>query len=140
MSDEIRLAAAFVLAFTVTALVTPWARRLALRIGLLDHPSGYKQHARVTPYLGGAAVVAGTLLAATAFADGLGEYAPVTACVFILCGVGILDDRLASVSRCGSRSRSRPGSRSGRWGLDGTWQPTAPAQSRPRTSPPVRPR
>ncbi|GAA1809717.1 undecaprenyl/decaprenyl-phosphate alpha-N-acetylglucosaminyl 1-phosphate transferase [Planosporangium flavigriseum] len=43
-------------------------RRLALRLNLTDRPAAHKAHARPTPYLGGAAVAAGTLVPALFFA------------------------------------------------------------------------
>ncbi|HEY2673570.1 MAG TPA: MraY family glycosyltransferase [Rugosimonospora sp.] len=53
-------AALAALALTV-ALVEP-ARRLALRGGATDRPAAHKAHHRPTPYLGGVAIVAGTLV------------------------------------------------------------------------------
>ncbi|SDK51350.1 MraY family glycosyltransferase [Streptomyces indicus] len=53
---------AAVAAVLLTALLTRLVRVLALRTGLLDRPGARKAHTRPTPHLGGAAVVAGTLL------------------------------------------------------------------------------
>ena len=47
----------FALAAVLALALTPLAARVAVRIGFLDHPVGYKQHGRSTPYLGGAAVM-----------------------------------------------------------------------------------
>jgi UDP-GlcNAc:undecaprenyl-phosphate GlcNAc-1-phosphate transferase len=49
-------------AFVLTALLVEPARRLALRFGLTDRPASHKAHRRPTPYLGGVAIVAGTLI------------------------------------------------------------------------------
>ena len=43
--------------------VTPHAARVAVRTRFLDHPLGYKQHGRSTPYLGGSAVKAALISA-----------------------------------------------------------------------------
>ena len=50
----------------VTLLAVPLARRLALRVGLVDDPgsASYKSHRKVTPYGGGIAIYAACLLAA----------------------------------------------------------------------------
>ncbi len=53
----------YLLVFAASALVafatTPVARRVALKIGAIDHPSDRKVHARDTPLLGGGAIVLG---------------------------------------------------------------------------------
>lgn len=51
--------AAAAVAIAVTGLTTPLMARVALAIGLLDRPGGYKQHERATPCLGGAAILLG---------------------------------------------------------------------------------
>ncbi|MFK3979460.1 glycosyltransferase family 4 protein [Micromonospora sp. NPDC050397] len=50
----------------IAVLVEP-ARRVALHYGLTDRPAPHKAHRKVTPYLGGAAIVVATLVP-TAFA------------------------------------------------------------------------
>jgi UDP-GlcNAc:undecaprenyl-phosphate GlcNAc-1-phosphate transferase len=92
--EAARLLGAVALAFAITFALTPVLRRVALRTEFLDRPLGYKRHAAATPYLGGAALVAGFATAAVAFGDALGEYKALLACVLLLCIVGTLDDRL----------------------------------------------
>lgn len=49
----------------LSALLTPAVARLAVALGILDHPSptgGRKSHGRATPYLGGLAIAAAALL------------------------------------------------------------------------------
>ncbi|MEU6411038.1 MraY family glycosyltransferase [Microbispora sp. NPDC046933] len=48
--------------FLLTAAVTPLLRRLALRWGFMDRPGGHKSHERATPYLGGVAIMLGTVI------------------------------------------------------------------------------
>jgi UDP-GlcNAc:undecaprenyl-phosphate GlcNAc-1-phosphate transferase len=54
-----------VLAALLAYAMTPVAKRLALRIGAVDHPGPRKIHAIPTPRLGGAAVVAAIILVLT---------------------------------------------------------------------------
>ena len=68
MSAEARIAAALALSLGAGLVATPVAIRAAVRIGFYDRPVGYKGHAAPTPYLGGAAVVAGFLVGALAIA------------------------------------------------------------------------
>jgi UDP-GlcNAc:undecaprenyl-phosphate GlcNAc-1-phosphate transferase len=91
--DEIRIGGALLTAFAVTLLATPVARRVALRTGFLDHPVGYKEHSHSTPYLGGAAVIAGILVAivVSGIAD---DYTRLVAAALVLFAVGTLDDRI----------------------------------------------
>ena len=93
MSDEARLAAAFALAFVVALALTPLARRLAIRTNFLDHPAGYKSHAASTPYLGGVAVVAATLVSTAAFGLSAPHVGLIVACVVLLFAVGTIDDK-----------------------------------------------
>lgn len=57
-------AVVFVVAFMVTLLVTPLARRWALSLGVVDRPDlARKQHRAPTPYFGGVSVLAGLIAA-----------------------------------------------------------------------------
>jgi UDP-GlcNAc:undecaprenyl-phosphate GlcNAc-1-phosphate transferase len=93
VGDEIRIAGALLTAFAVTWIATPLARRIAVRTAFFDHPVGYKEHSRPTPYLGGAAVMAGFLIATIAFgvAD---DFTRVIAAALVLFALGTLDDRI----------------------------------------------
>jgi UDP-GlcNAc:undecaprenyl-phosphate GlcNAc-1-phosphate transferase len=55
---------AFVVAMTVATLLTPWAARLARRVGAVDTPRERGLATRDTPRLGGLAILAGVLVAA----------------------------------------------------------------------------
>jgi UDP-GlcNAc:undecaprenyl-phosphate GlcNAc-1-phosphate transferase len=88
------MAAAFAAAFTLTLAVTPVMRRVAIATGFLDHPEGYKQHDHSTAYLGGIAVLAGFIIGAALFGDGLSEYLAVMGCAVGLAVVGTVDDRV----------------------------------------------
>jgi UDP-GlcNAc:undecaprenyl-phosphate GlcNAc-1-phosphate transferase len=82
----------------ITALLTPVARRIAHRFGLVDHPGGqsYKWHQTPTAYLGGLAIALGILLVeAFGRTRGLGpmDQATVILSGGLICAlVGALDD------------------------------------------------
>jgi UDP-GlcNAc:undecaprenyl-phosphate/decaprenyl-phosphate GlcNAc-1-phosphate transferase len=91
--DEIRIAGALLTAFLVTLLATPVARRVAVRIAFFDHPVGYKEHSHPTPYLGGAAVMAG-ILAGTLIFGAAADYKRMLVAALTICALGTLDDRI----------------------------------------------
>ncbi|MDB5311185.1 MAG: undecaprenyl/decaprenyl-phosphate alpha-N-acetylglucosaminyl 1-phosphate transferase [Gemmataceae bacterium] len=90
--------------FVLNLLLTPVARGVALRVGLVDRPDGRRKlHDRVIPVAGGPAVllsVAATVLAAATWADvvpaphGLDARVLVGlfAAAMIICAVGMVDD------------------------------------------------
>jgi UDP-GlcNAc:undecaprenyl-phosphate/decaprenyl-phosphate GlcNAc-1-phosphate transferase len=91
--DEIRVAGAFIAALAVTMLATPLAVRIAVRTSFFDHPVGYKEHSRPTPYLGGIAVMAGILAGSLIF-DAASDYKRMLAAALVICAIGTLDDRM----------------------------------------------
>jgi UDP-GlcNAc:undecaprenyl-phosphate/decaprenyl-phosphate GlcNAc-1-phosphate transferase len=85
----------FIASYLVAIAVTPLAIRIAARTGFLDHPVGYKEHPRATPYLGGAAVFAGFLAGALVYgAVGDSRLTPIFVGAAFLWLVGTIDDRL----------------------------------------------
>jgi UDP-GlcNAc:undecaprenyl-phosphate GlcNAc-1-phosphate transferase len=91
--DEIRIAGTFIVGLLVTLLATPVARRVAIRTQFLDHPSGYKKHRRSTPYLGGAAVMTGIVVASVGFGVS-DDFSRLLGCALILFALGTIDDRI----------------------------------------------
>ncbi len=89
---ELRLFTSLVLATSVVYLVTPVAIRLATRFDLYDRPLGHKGHATPTPYLGGAAVMVGFLLALALTAESE-RTLPVAGGALLLWAIGTIDDR-----------------------------------------------
>jgi len=89
----VRLELAFAAALGATLVLTPLAIRLACAMGFYDHPVGYKGHDSATPYLGGAAVVTGFLVAAALFGSGANAFTPIAVGAAVLLGVGTIDDR-----------------------------------------------
>jgi UDP-GlcNAc:undecaprenyl-phosphate/decaprenyl-phosphate GlcNAc-1-phosphate transferase len=93
VSNDLRLPAAYALALIVTVLAVPVAISVAQRWGLLDHPKGWKSHVQPTPYLGGAALLCGFVIAVVVFAEGFGGLAWLLVCCAGLCVLGTVDDR-----------------------------------------------
>jgi UDP-GlcNAc:undecaprenyl-phosphate/decaprenyl-phosphate GlcNAc-1-phosphate transferase len=89
---ELRLLAASLLACATVLLITPLAIRVANRFQLWDRPHGYKAHKAPTPYLGGAAVIAGFLAGAFALGGEVSQFAPVLAGALGLAAIGAIDD------------------------------------------------
>lgn len=101
MTLVISVIAGFFIAGVVAYALTPLTGRLALRYGVIDHPSldatGHKQHATPTPYLGGVAILFGLLIGSLPIllvAEGI----PVRHFVLLIGGgalvglVGLIDD------------------------------------------------
>jgi UDP-GlcNAc:undecaprenyl-phosphate GlcNAc-1-phosphate transferase len=88
-----RLAVSFAAACAVAYGVTPYAIALARRLAFYDRPAGYKGHLQPTPYLGGAAVMSGFIIAVLAFAGDLGKTAPLLGGAALLWLIGTIDDR-----------------------------------------------
>ncbi len=93
MPLEARLLTGLALSLLVVFWVTPVAIRAADRFEFYDKPVGYKGHAAPTPYLGGAAVVAGFAAALLLLAGDWTRTVPLVVGVFVLWAVGTLDDR-----------------------------------------------
>lgn len=78
--------------FLAVCGLTPLARRVAVRTGVLDKPSAKKAHARPTPYLGGVALAIGCFVAGTLVHGwSKGAYA-VAAGAALVAVIGLLDD------------------------------------------------
>jgi UDP-GlcNAc:undecaprenyl-phosphate/decaprenyl-phosphate GlcNAc-1-phosphate transferase len=92
LPDELRLILAFAVAAGLVQLTVPIAIRLAVATGFLDHPVGYKQHGRSTPYLGGLAVMAAVVPVALALGGG-SDVLIIATCAVALCAVGAIDDK-----------------------------------------------
>jgi UDP-GlcNAc:undecaprenyl-phosphate GlcNAc-1-phosphate transferase len=93
MPDETQLIAAGGVAVAATLAVTPVAIAVAGRMNFHDRPVGYKGHLAPTPYLGGAAVIAGFLLAALTLGGELDRLGPIIGGAAALWLLGTVDDR-----------------------------------------------
>ena len=68
--NELDAVYAFLVAATVTALLTPLTKRLARTVGAIDEPRERGLSERPTPLLGGLAIFAGALVAGADLAAG----------------------------------------------------------------------
>jgi UDP-GlcNAc:undecaprenyl-phosphate GlcNAc-1-phosphate transferase len=95
--------AIFIVAALASFLATPWARRLAQKLGAMDLPSERKIHREPTPRLGGMAVFIGFVVpmacfyifqnrVSTVFLDYETPVAALVAAGAIMLGLGIYDD------------------------------------------------
>jgi UDP-GlcNAc:undecaprenyl-phosphate GlcNAc-1-phosphate transferase len=87
--------AAFLAAFLASATLTPAARDLAFKVGLIDHPGPRKVHATPMPVLGGLAVYLATVFAIAAFVtdEGWSQMLGIFVASTLALVVGMLDDR-----------------------------------------------
>lgn len=90
---------AFLLSFAAAAVFTPWVGRFAAKFGIVDRPGGRRIHRKVTPRLGGAAVLAGFFLGFLLFLPWLaphfrpGQLLLFSLTAVFLLAVGFLDDK-----------------------------------------------
>ena len=94
MRPEFAVPGAFALAALIAFVATPVAIRVARATSFFDLPVGYKGHRSPTPYLGGAAVIAGFLAAAFAFGGDLGGLGLIIALAVGMWVLGTIDDRV----------------------------------------------
>ncbi len=93
MPVELHLLLGLAMATVLAYWATPVAIRIADRFGFYDTPAGgYKDHARPTPYLGGAAVLLAFIVVG-ALLGGDSRTAPVLVGAVLLGAVGTADDR-----------------------------------------------
>ena len=93
LPPEARLLTGLALSVAFVYWSTPLAIRVADRFEFYDKPVGYKGHAAPTPYLGGAAVISGFLLAILLLTGDWQRTLPLAGGVVVLWAVGTIDDR-----------------------------------------------
>jgi UDP-GlcNAc:undecaprenyl-phosphate GlcNAc-1-phosphate transferase len=93
MTLAMRLLIGFAMACALVYVTTPYAITIADRLHFYDKPIGYKGHAHPTPYLGGAAVMVGFVVAVLAAAGDWSKTIPLVGGVALLWAVGTIDDR-----------------------------------------------
>ncbi|WP_328710332.1 MraY family glycosyltransferase [Microbispora hainanensis] len=76
----------------LSAAATFLLRRLALRWGITDRPSGHKSHLHPTPYLGGVAITLGTVVPAIALGAFEGPAAGILVGAVAMTLLGLIDD------------------------------------------------
>jgi len=93
LTDGPQALLAFAGAGAIALIAVPAARRVADATGFMDHPVSYKKHARSTPYLGGAAVIAAFMIAASLLGSAWSSFSTVMLLVLVLTAMGTIDDR-----------------------------------------------
>ncbi|MEX2194967.1 MAG: MraY family glycosyltransferase [Thermoleophilaceae bacterium] len=83
---------AFLVAGAVSFALTPLAGRLARRVGAVDHPKERGLHDSATPFLGGLAILAGTLAAGLLFMPAGDQTTAILAGAVVITAVGAIDD------------------------------------------------
>src|SRR3954469_9505268 len=89
--DELDALLAAAAAAAVTAALTPLVRRVSRRLGLLDEPRERGLSERLTPLLGGVAILAGVLVAALVFIPMDATYRAILGGAGIITVVGAVD-------------------------------------------------
>ena len=90
--DELHAALAAGTAAAVTAALTPVVGRISRHFGLLDEPRERGLSERMTPLLGGVAIVAGVMVAALVFVPLDSTYRAILAGALVITVVGAIDD------------------------------------------------
>lgn len=90
--DFIFFGLVFITSFTVAALATPLASKLALKGAVIDHPGKHKTHGKAKPLLGGLAIFCGFAATIFIFLDVDDKLLSLVTATLILLITGILDD------------------------------------------------
>ena len=90
--DAVRVLSAGVASLVIVIGAVPVARRIALTKGITDNPRRDRWHNRPTPYLGGAALVLGVLVACSLLPRWNTEAAVLVLGAVVLAVVGLVDD------------------------------------------------
>jgi UDP-GlcNAc:undecaprenyl-phosphate GlcNAc-1-phosphate transferase len=90
--NELDAVFAFFVALAVAALTTPLVARLATRIGAVDEPRERGLAARVTPLLGGLAILAGVLVASAIWLPITDETQGILLGAALIAAIGAIDD------------------------------------------------
>ncbi len=93
MPLEARLLTGLAIALAVVYWTTPLAIRVADRFDFYDKPRGFRAHGNATPYLGGAALMTGFVVAVLLLASDYSRTLPVVSGVLVLWVVGTVDDK-----------------------------------------------
>ncbi len=90
--NELDAVFAFLVALAVAAVTTPFVAKLAVRIGAVDEPRERGLASRVTPLLGGLAILAGVLVASAIWLPITEETRGILLGAALIAAVGAIDD------------------------------------------------
>lgn len=82
----------FCIALATTYLLTPWIKKLAIRVGAMDNPDARKIHHETVPRLGGLGIYIGFLLSVFYSVELTQEVVGLLVGSAVIVGVGIWDD------------------------------------------------
>ncbi len=82
----------FLIALAITSVSTPWARRLAFTLHMVDIPAARKVHTTPMPLLGGLAIFSGVIVLLAVTFRRNEEILAVAAAASLMMAVGLLDD------------------------------------------------
>lgn len=80
------------LSFLISYFLVPPVKKLAFKVGALDHPGGRKIHKKVTPYLGGVPIFLGFAIPLLIISKDTRETLPILLGGVIVLAVGVWDD------------------------------------------------
>lgn len=83
----------FIIGLIVTFTITPFVKKLAIRIGAVDSPNERKVHAKIMPRLGGLAIYLGVVASVWWMVDDYKEIAAIMLAATIVVITGVIDDR-----------------------------------------------
>jgi len=97
INSFIYLALAFVIAFVISLLATPFSKKLAIKVGAVDVPKARSVHITPTPLAGGTAIVAGFIISIAVVGTiqgsiSIGYYTSLIGAGLLITLVGFLDD------------------------------------------------
>ncbi len=92
MPTDLDALLAFLVAGLLALLLVPVSKRLALRVGAIDHPNERSLHTAPTPKLGGLGILGGVLVAGLIWLPGDGESHAILVGAVAIAAVGVLDD------------------------------------------------
>ncbi len=83
----------FIIGLAVTFSITPFVKKLAIRIGAVDSPNERKVHEKLMPRLGGLAIYLGVVASVWWMVDDYKEIAAIMLAATIVVITGVIDDR-----------------------------------------------
>ena len=98
MKSYLPLIVSFLLAFAISAGLTPLVRKVAIRFGQVAEPREDRWHSRPTAVMGGVAIAVSFYLALLGLliflqaAGSLAKYLPLLVCAFLVFVLGLVDD------------------------------------------------
>jgi len=97
----VRFVVLFTICFSFSYFLTPLMKLIAHRVGYVDKPAAHKAHSKVTPLLGGAAIVLSFLAGVMLFmpASHENQVTGIIASTILLFIVGLVDDKLGMMPR-----------------------------------------